>query len=114
MPTNAPMATTAPEVTQNTPKSIPKKTKPKSEKKPVNTHKPQPKSRVPSFDEAMSEEDQKMSYDEKRKLSLDINRLPKDKLCKVVSIIQKHEPLLKDTKPDEIEIDFETLRPITL
>jgi len=62
----------------------------------------------------MSEEDQKMSYDEKRKLSLDINRLPKDKLCKVVSIIQKHEPLLKDTKPDEIEIDFETLRPITL
>ena len=57
-------------------------------KQPVNTNKPQPKSRVPSFDEAMSEEDQKMSYDEKRKLSLDINRLPKDKLCKVVSIIQ--------------------------
>jgi len=114
MPTNAPIASVAPEVIQNTPKSAPKKTKPKSEKKPVNTNKPQPKSRVPSFDEAMSEEDQKMSYDEKRKLSLDINRLPKDKLCKVVSIIQKHEPLLKDTKPDEIEIDFETLRPITL
>jgi len=55
-----------------------------------------------------------MSYDEKRKLSLDINKLPKEKLCKVVSIIQRHEPLLKDTKPDEIEIDFETLRPITL
>lgn len=29
-----------------------------------------------------------MSYEEKRKLSLDINRLPKEKLCKVVSIIQ--------------------------
>ena len=29
-----------------------------------------------------------MSYDEKRKLSLDINKLPKEKLCKVVSIIQ--------------------------
>ena len=29
-------------------------------------------------------------------------------------LLQKHEPLLKDTKPDEIEIDFETLRPITL
>jgi hypothetical protein len=73
------------------------------------------KSRLSSTEEAeKSEEDQKMSYDEKRKLSLDINRLPKEKLCKVVSITQKHEPLLKDTKPDEIEIDFETLRPVTL
>jgi len=61
-----------------------------------------------------TEEKEKMTYDEKRKLSLNINRLPKEKLRKVVTIIQKHEPNLKDTKPDEIEIDFETLRPVTL
>ena len=46
------------------------------------------KSRLSSFEEEKNDENQKMSYDEKRKLSLDINRLPKDKLCKVVSIIQ--------------------------
>ncbi|CBY19338.1 unnamed protein product [Oikopleura dioica] len=68
-----------------------------------------------SFVEAENpEEKEKMTYDEKRKLSLNINRLPKEKLRKVVTIIQKHEPNLKDTKPDEIEIDFETLRPVTL
>ena len=40
------------------------------------------------LDEKSNDEEQKMSYEEKRKLSLDINRLPKEKLCKVVSIIQ--------------------------
>lgn len=55
-----------------------------------------------------------MSYDEKRQLSLDINRLPGDKLGKVVHIIQSREPSLRDASPDEIEIDFETLKPSTL
>lgn len=55
-----------------------------------------------------------MSYDEKRQLSLDINKLPGDKLGKVVHIIQTKEPNLKGNNPDEIEIDFETLRPATL
>ena len=55
-----------------------------------------------------------MSYDEKRQLSLDINKLPGDKLGKVVHIIQLREPSLKDSSPDEIEIDFETLKPATL
>eukprot|EP00112_Aurelia_sp_Birch-Aquarium-sp1_P016040 Seg36.4 transcript_id=Seg36.4/GoldUCD/mRNA.D3Y31 product="Bromodomain testis-specific protein" protein_id=Seg36.4/GoldUCD/D3Y31 len=55
-----------------------------------------------------------MSYDEKRQLSLDINKLPGDKLGKVVHIIQTREPTLKGTNPDEIEIDFETLKPATL
>ncbi|XP_055763222.1 bromodomain-containing protein 4-like isoform X3 [Salvelinus fontinalis] len=55
-----------------------------------------------------------MSYEEKRQLSLDINKLPGDKLGRVVHIIQSREPSLKNTNPDEIEIDFETLKPSTL
>lgn len=37
-----------------------------------------------------------------------------DKLGKVVHIIQSREPSLRDSNPDEIEIDFETLKPSTL
>lgn len=55
-----------------------------------------------------------MSYDAKRQLSLDINKLPGDKLGRVVHIIQSREPSLRDTNPEEIEIDFETLKPSTL
>ncbi|KAM5322679.1 bromodomain testis-specific protein [Glossophaga mutica] len=55
-----------------------------------------------------------MSYDEKRRLSLDINKLPGDKLGKIVQIIQSREPSMKDSNPDEIEIDFETLKTTTL
>lgn len=55
-----------------------------------------------------------MSYEEKRQLSLDINRLPGEKLGRVVHIIQSREPSLRDSNPDEIEIDFETLKPSTL
>ena len=32
----------------------------------------------------------------------------------MVHIIQSREPALKDSNPDEIEIDFETLKPSTL
>ncbi|XP_028827854.1 bromodomain-containing protein 3-like isoform X2 [Denticeps clupeoides] len=55
-----------------------------------------------------------MTLEEKRQLSLDINRLPGDKLGRVVHIIQSREPALKSSNPDEIEIDFETLKPSTL
>ncbi|KAG8436722.1 hypothetical protein GDO86_007710 [Hymenochirus boettgeri] len=55
-----------------------------------------------------------MSYDEKRQLSLDINKLPGDKLGRIVHIIQSREPSLKDSNPHEIEIDFETLKQSTL
>ena len=37
-----------------------------------------------------------------------------DKLGKVVHIIKSREPSLRDSNPDEIEIDFETLKPSTL
>ncbi|NWU61669.1 BRDT protein, partial [Pterocles burchelli] len=55
-----------------------------------------------------------MNYDEKRQLSLDINKLPGDKLRKVVHIIQSRELSLRNSSPDEIEIDFETLKASTL
>uniref|UniRef100_A0A8C6EC07 Bromodomain testis-specific protein n=1 Tax=Moschus moschiferus TaxID=68415 RepID=A0A8C6EC07_MOSMO len=55
-----------------------------------------------------------MNYDEKRQLSLDINKLPGDKLGRVVHIIESREPSLRNSNPDEIEIDFETLKSSTL
>ncbi|XP_063056602.1 bromodomain testis-specific protein isoform X5 [Engraulis encrasicolus] len=55
-----------------------------------------------------------MTYEEKRRLSLDINKLPGDKLGKVVAIIKAREPALRDTNPEEIEIDFEMLKLSTL
>ncbi|OQV16625.1 putative Homeotic protein female sterile [Hypsibius exemplaris] len=91
----------------------PLKTKPK--KKQSNGGYGGPSTSTATFDS--DEEDNgppPMSYDETRKLSLDINRLPPDKLGRVVSIIQSREPNLKDTDPDEIEIDFALLKPSTL
>jgi hypothetical protein len=47
-----------------------------------------------------------MTYDEKRQLSLDINKLPGDKLGRVVQIIQQREPSLRDSNPDEVIAPF--------
>uniref|UniRef100_A0A3B3VH33 Bromodomain-containing protein 2 n=1 Tax=Poecilia latipinna TaxID=48699 RepID=A0A3B3VH33_9TELE len=69
---------------------------------------------VSHFDSDEEEDTVPMSYDEKRQLSLDINKLPGEKLGRVVYIIQSREPSLRDTNPEEIEIDFETLKPSTL
>ncbi|XP_008152968.2 bromodomain testis-specific protein [Eptesicus fuscus] len=55
-----------------------------------------------------------MSHDEKRRLSLDINKLPGEKLEKVVHIIHSREPSLRNSNHEEIEIDFETLKTTTL
>ncbi|XP_066436361.1 bromodomain-containing protein 3 isoform X2 [Eleutherodactylus coqui] len=67
-----------------------------------------------NYNSEEEEEGLPMTYDEKRQLSLDINRLPGEKLGRVVHIIQSREPSLRDSNPDEIEIDFETLKPTTL
>ena len=69
---------------------------------------------LPHYDSEEEDEVSPMSYDEKRQLSLDINKLPGEKLGRVVHIIQAREPSLRDTDPEEIEIDFETLKPSTL
>uniref|UniRef100_A0A3Q2DAJ8 Bromodomain-containing protein 2 n=1 Tax=Cyprinodon variegatus TaxID=28743 RepID=A0A3Q2DAJ8_CYPVA len=89
-----------------------------SEEWKVNTKKPfyppLPTSMLPHYDSEEEEEIVPMTYDEKRQLSLDINKLPGEKLGRVVHIIQSREPSLRDTNPEEIEIDFETLKPSTL
>lgn len=83
-----------------------------SKKKGASTVPPPPP--PPAFDSEDEDNAKPMSYDEKRQLSLDINKLPGDKLGRVVHIIQSREPSLRDSNPDEIEIDFETLKPSTL
>ncbi|XP_038845246.1 bromodomain-containing protein 3-like isoform X4 [Salvelinus namaycush] len=81
----------------------------------VTTRQPKKGSKgVVANNESEEEPSLPMSYDEKRQLSLDINRLPGEKLGRVVHIIQSREPSLRDSNPDEIEIDFETLKPSTL
>ncbi|XP_041091278.1 bromodomain-containing protein 2-like isoform X1 [Polyodon spathula] len=75
---------------------------------------PPPPPAIPHYDSDMEEDTKPMSYDEKRQLSLDINKLPGEKLGRVVHIIQSREPSLRDSNPEEIEIDFETLKPSTL
>ncbi|PNJ55389.1 BRDT isoform 2 [Pongo abelii] len=77
----------------------------------------QPKKRKQQFIGLKSEDEDSakpMNYDEKRQLSLNINKLPGDKLGRVVRIIQSREPSLSSSNPDEIEIDFETLKASTL
>ncbi|MFH4979228.1 hypothetical protein AB6A40_005937 [Gnathostoma spinigerum] len=82
---------------------------------PPVVHQPPPRRIREEYD--FDSEDERsaepMSYDEKRQLSLDINKLPGDKLSSVVRIIESREAL-KDFNPEEIEIDFETLKPTTL
>lgn len=55
-----------------------------------------------------------MTVEEKHQLSLDINRLPGKKLGHLVNILHKLEPSICAADPDEIEIDFATLKPSTL
>ena len=50
-----------------------------------------------------------MTFDEKRQLSIDIGRLPTDRLDKVVEIIQKYSPLTKGDESNEIEVDIDAL-----
>nr|KAF6461484.1 bromodomain containing 2 [Molossus molossus] len=83
-------------------------------KLPKKTTKTAPPTLPTGYDSEEEEESRPMSYDEKRQLSLDINKLPGEKLGRVVHIIQAREPSLRDSNPEEIEIDFETLKPSTL
>uniref|UniRef100_A0A4W5PCJ2 Bromodomain, testis-specific n=1 Tax=Hucho hucho TaxID=62062 RepID=A0A4W5PCJ2_9TELE len=99
-----------------------RKTKPKVQQRNINkgasaVHGKRRKMALPMVPYKSDEEEVPavpMSYGEKRQLSLDINKLPGDKLGKVVNIIQAREASLRNANPEEIEIDFETLKPSTL
>ncbi|ELK27741.1 Bromodomain testis-specific protein [Myotis davidii] len=55
-----------------------------------------------------------MSHDEKRWLSLNISKLPVDKLGKVLHIIHSREASLRNPSHEEIEIDMKILKTTTL
>lgn len=55
-----------------------------------------------------------MTYQEKKQLKVDIDKLPGDKLGKLVNIIHTRESCQRDSAPEEIEVDFETLKTSTL
>lgn len=55
-----------------------------------------------------------MTYAEKKELSHNINQLPSTKLTRVLAIISSREDELSNFNPEEVEIDFETLKPRTL
>uniref|UniRef100_A0A914PTC2 Bromodomain-containing protein n=1 Tax=Panagrolaimus davidi TaxID=227884 RepID=A0A914PTC2_9BILA len=83
-------------------------------------NKPKPDTSQPTFsddDYIFNSDDEKnyepLTFEEKRQLSLYINELSGDRLAKVVSIITAREQP-DNFNPEEIEIDFETLKPITL
>ena len=91
-------------------------------RKPGSKNKPKPDPNAPPVikdDYVFHSDDERstepMSYDEKRQLSLDINSLPGDRLPRVVAIIEARENFSNnELNPEEIEIDFETLKPVTL
>ncbi|KAE9547843.1 hypothetical protein FO519_008946 [Halicephalobus sp. NKZ332] len=91
-------------------------------RKPGSKNKPKPDPNAPPVikdDYVFHSDDERstepMSYDEKRQLSLDINSLPGDRLPRVVAIIEAREKFQNnELNPEEIEIDFETLKPVTL
>ncbi|XP_062251433.1 bromodomain testis-specific protein isoform X2 [Platichthys flesus] len=55
-----------------------------------------------------------MTYQEKMQLKLDMNKLPGYKLGKFVRIIHAREACLRNTSLEDIEVDFEVLKPSTL
>ncbi|XP_039985051.1 bromodomain testis-specific protein isoform X2 [Xiphias gladius] len=55
-----------------------------------------------------------MPYLEKKQLKLDIDKLPGDKLGMLVNIIHARESCLPYSTLEEIEVDFEMLKPSTL
>ncbi|XP_020488660.2 bromodomain testis-specific protein isoform X2 [Labrus bergylta] len=55
-----------------------------------------------------------VTYQEKKQLKQDIDKLPGDKLGKLVKIIHARESCLRDSTLEEIEVDFELLKPSTL
>lgn len=55
-----------------------------------------------------------MTYQEKKQLKSDINKLPGDKLGDLLNIIRNRETCIQETAPDKVEVDFELLKTATL
>jgi hypothetical protein len=72
---------------------------------PKSSHKSQ---RLPK------EDSREMTFEEKRILSENINKLPAEGLGKIVQIIHSRMPHLAQNSPEEIEIDIDALDARTL
>lgn len=55
-----------------------------------------------------------MTYEEKKQLKLDVNKLPRDKLGELVKLISTKEDCPRSAAGDHVEVDFSTLRTSTL
>lgn len=55
-----------------------------------------------------------MTYQEKKQLRADIDKLPSAKLGQLVKIIHARESCLQSSTLEEMEVDFEMLKPSTL
>ncbi|KAI3818417.1 hypothetical protein L1987_12223 [Smallanthus sonchifolius] len=87
---------------------------------PAIDPKPQPTvvsntGRTPSLKKPKAKDSNKreMTYEEKQKLSMNLQNLPSEKLDNVVKIIKKRNPSLSQ-KDDEIEVDIDTFDTETL
>ncbi|KAJ0102900.1 hypothetical protein Patl1_04793 [Pistacia atlantica] len=77
----------------------------------VSAH--QVKTPVSNKPKAKDPEMRDMTYEEKQRLSLNLQDLPSDKLDHVVQIIKKRNPVLSQ-QDDEIEVDIDSFDPETL
>lgn len=68
---------------------------------------------VPKKPKAKDPDKRDMTYEEKQKLSMNLQDLPSDKLDNVVQIIKKRNPVLSQQE-DEIEVDIDSFDPETL
>lgn len=68
---------------------------------------------VPKKPKANNPDKRDMTYEEKQRLSMNLQELPSDKLDHVVQIIKKRNPVLSQ-QDDEIEVDIDTFDPETL
>ncbi|RVE73938.1 hypothetical protein OJAV_G00036260 [Oryzias javanicus] len=55
-----------------------------------------------------------VTYQEKKQLKSDINKLPGDKLGKLLNIIKSRESYLHESNLDDVVIDFDLVKPSTL
>ncbi|XP_017289210.1 bromodomain testis-specific protein isoform X2 [Kryptolebias marmoratus] len=55
-----------------------------------------------------------LTFQERKQLKSDINKLPGDKLGDLVSIIRNRETCIQDSALEEVEVDFEILKTSTL
>lgn len=68
---------------------------------------------VPKKPKANDPDKRDMTYEEKQRLSMNLQELPSDKLDHVVQIIKKRNPVLSQ-QDDEIEVDIDSFDPETL